>query len=73
ALLSRANAAFSTVFGYASLVGPLFAALLIDLAQSFGFLGWAVPALAFVTFGVVVPLAVLDRSRETSGSIPRAA
>ncbi|HEY7696976.1 MAG TPA: MFS transporter [Vicinamibacteria bacterium] len=73
ALLSRANAAFSTVFGYASLVGPLFAALLIDLAQSFGLLGWAVPSLAFLTFGVVVPLAVVDRSRESSGSIPRAA
>lgn len=61
ALLSRANAAFSTVFGYASLVGPLVAALFIDVAEGLGLLGWAVPALAFVTFGVVVPLAVLDR------------
>lgn len=61
ALLSRANATFSAVFGYASLAGPMVAALFIDLAESMGLLGWAVPSLAFVTFGLVVPLAVLDR------------
>jgi len=72
-LLSRANAAFSTVFGYASLVGPLVAALFIDLAESLGLLGWAVPSLALVTFGAVLPLALLDRRSERSGSIPRAA
>jgi len=73
ALLSRANAAFSTVFGYASLVGPMIAALFIDIVEGLGLLGWAVPALALVTFGVVLPLAVLDRGSERSGSIPRAA
>lgn len=73
ALLSRANAAFSTVFGYASLVGPMIAALFIDLVEGLGLLGWAVPALALVTFGVVLPLAVIDRGSERSGSIPRAA
>ena len=73
ALLSRANAAFSTVFGYASLVGPMIAALFIDIVEGLGLLGWAVPALALVTFGVVLPLAVLDRESERSGSIPRAA
>jgi MFS family permease len=73
ALLSRANAAFSTVFGYASLVGPMIAAFLIDVAEGLGLLGWAVPALALATFGVVLPLAVLDRGNERSGSIPRAA
>jgi MFS family permease len=73
ALLSRANAAFSTVFGYASLVGPLVAALFIDLAERFGLLGWAVPSLALVTFGIVLPLALLDRGSERSGSMPRAA
>ncbi len=64
-LLSRANAAFSTVFGYASLAGPMVAALFIDFAERTGLLGWAVPALALVTFGAVVPLAVLDR-RDTA-------
>jgi len=73
ALLSRANAAFSTVFGYASLVGPMVAALFIDLVEGMGLLGWAVPSLALVTFGAVLPLAVLDRGSERSGSIPRAA
>jgi len=72
-LLSRANAAFSTVFGYASLVGPMIAALFIDLAQRLGLLGWAVPALALATFGAVLPLALFDRRSERSGSIPRAA
>jgi MFS family permease len=73
ALLSRANAAFSTVFGYASLVGPMIAALFIDVAEGLGLLGWAVPALALATFGVVLPLALFDRGNERSGSIPRAA
>ena len=73
ALLSRANAAFSTVFGYASLVGPMIAALFIDLVERLGLLGWAVPALALITFGVVLPLALIDRGSERSGSIPRAA
>ncbi len=73
ALLSRANAAFSTVFGYASLVGPMIAAFFIDAAEGLGLLGWAVPALALVTFGAGLPLALLDRRSERSGSIPRAA
>jgi MFS family permease len=72
-LLSRANAAFSTIFGYASLAGPMVAALFIDLAEASGLLGWAVPSLALVTFGAVLPLAVLDRKGARRGSIPRAA
>jgi MFS family permease len=60
-LLSRANALFSAVFGYASLAGPMVAAVFIDLAERANLLGWAVPALSLVTFGVVVPLAVIDR------------
>jgi MFS family permease len=72
-LLSRANAAFSTVFGYASLVGPMIAALFIDVVEGLGLLGWAVPALALATFGAVAPLALLDRESERSGSLPRAA
>jgi hypothetical protein len=61
ALLSRANAAFSSVFGYASLAGPMVAAGFIDAAERLGLLGWAVPSLAFVTFGTMVPLALFDR------------
>ncbi len=73
ALLSRANAAFSTVFGYASLIGPMVAAFFIDLVEGLGLLGWAVPALALVTFAAVLPLALLDRNGERSGFVPRAA
>jgi MFS family permease len=73
ALLSRANAAFSTVFGYASLIGPMVAAFFIDLVEGLGLLGWAVPALALVTFAAVLPLALLDRGSERSGYVPRAA
>jgi hypothetical protein len=49
------------------------AALFIDLAEASGLLGWAVPSLALVTFGAVLPLAVLDRKGARRGSIPRAA
>jgi MFS family permease len=62
ALLSRANAAFSAVFGYASLVGPVAAAVFIDLAERLELLGWAVPALALLTFGLGLPLGLADRS-----------
>jgi MFS family permease len=60
-LLSRANAVYSTVFGYASLIGPVVAASFIDVAQRVGLLGWAVPSLAFFTFGAALPLARIDR------------
>jgi MFS family permease len=63
ALLSRANATFSSVFGYASLAGPMVAAAFIDAAERLGALGWAVPSLAFVTFGTMVPLALIDRRK----------
>jgi MFS family permease len=66
ALLSRANALFSTVFGYASLASPMVAAFFIDLAERAGLLGWAVPGLSLLTFGVVVPLAVADRRESAS-------
>ncbi len=64
-LLSRANAAFSTVFGYASLAGPMLAAVFIDVAESLGVLGWAVPSVALVTFGAVLPLTVFDKRRDS--------
>lgn len=66
-LLSRANAAYSAVFGYASLAGPVVAASFIDIAQSLGLLGWAVPSLALLTFGAALPLAVLDRRWRSRG------
>lgn len=61
ALLSRANAWFSTVFGWASLIAPLVAALFIDVAERTGLLGWAVPSLAILTFGAALPLGAADR------------
>jgi MFS family permease len=66
-LLSRANALFSAVFGYASLVGPMVAAMFIDIAERAALLGWAVPALALVTFGAVAPLALLDQRMRAPG------
>jgi MFS family permease len=60
-LLSRANAVYSAVFGYASLAGPIVAVSFIDIAQRMGILGWAVPSLALVTFGAALPLALVDR------------
>lgn len=61
ALLSRANAAFSAVFGYASLTGPILAAGFIDLAERVELLGWAVPGLALLTFALGLPLGLADR------------
>jgi MFS family permease len=60
-LLSRANAAFSQIFGYASLLAPVIGASFIDAAERFGLLGWAVPSLALLTFGAAVPLGILER------------
>lgn len=63
ATLSRANAAFSTVFGYASLAAPLAAAAFIDAVERFDLLGWAVPSLSLLTFGTGALLAWWDRRR----------
>ncbi|MCG6871524.1 MAG: MFS transporter [Gammaproteobacteria bacterium] len=59
--LARANAAFSSAYGWASLLGPVLAAGLIDASIGLGLLGWAVPALCAVVFAVGWPLAWLDR------------
>ena len=58
--LSRANAAFTLVFGYASLVAPLVAAGFIDASERLDLLGWAVPALAGLSFAISLPCAWLD-------------
>jgi MFS family permease len=60
-LLSRANAAFSQTFGYASLLAPVIGASFIDVAERLGLLGWAVPSLALFTFGAALPLALIER------------
>lgn len=60
-VLPRANAAFSSAYGYASLFGPLAGAALIDAAQAAGLLGWALPGLSLTVFAVLVPLILLDR------------
>ena len=59
-LLSKANARFSVVFGYASMAAPLLAAGLIDGVERVGLLGWAVPLLAVSTFSLALPLAWLE-------------
>ena len=58
--LSRANAAFTVVFGYVSLVAPLIAAGFIDASERLDLLGWAVPALAGLSFATALPFAWLD-------------
>jgi MFS family permease len=60
-MLSTANARFSALFGVASLLGPLAAALAIDVMESLGYLGWAVPGLAGLTLAALLPLVLWDR------------
>lgn len=55
------NARFSTFYGIASLIGPLIAALGIDVMESLGYLGWAVPGLSGLTLAVLLPLVLWDR------------
>ena len=64
--LSRANAAFTVVFGYASLVAPLIAAGFIDASERLDLLGWAVPALAGLSFAAALPVAWLERRWRSS-------
>lgn len=58
--LPRANARFSTLYGYAALFGPLLAALGIDLMERLGYLGWAVPSVCILTLAVMLVLAWKD-------------
>ncbi len=59
--LPMVNARFSGTYGYASLAGPLISAFGIDMMESFGYLGWAVPGLAGLTLAVLLPLVVWDQ------------
>jgi MFS family permease len=55
------NARFSTLYGVASLLGPLIAAFGIDVMERIGYLGWAVPGLAGITLAWLLPLIFWDR------------
>ncbi len=66
--LSRANPAFTVVFGYASLVAPLIAAGFIDASERLDLLGWAIPALAGLSFATALPFAGLDSVRSLTAS-----
>jgi MFS family permease len=59
--LPRVNARFSGTYGYASLAGPIISAFGIDVMESFGYLGWAVPGLAGLTLALLLPLVRWDR------------
>ena len=69
-VLPRANAAFSAVFGYASLLAPIVTAGFIDVMESYGWLGWAVPSLAILTFAAGLPLVWADRTWVPATSPP---
>jgi len=58
--LPIANARYAATYGYAALAGPIVAAFGIDLMESLGFLGWAVPGLSGLTLAVLIPLAWWD-------------
>lgn len=59
--LPRVNARFSGTYGYASLAGPIISAFGIDVMESFGYLGWAVPGLAGLTLALLLPMVSWDR------------
>jgi SP family arabinose:H+ symporter-like MFS transporter len=65
------NARFSTMYGLASLAGPLLAAFGIDVMERLGYLGWAVPGLAGITLAVLLPLAAWDGKFFIESNSPR--
>ncbi|MCG3157613.1 MAG: putative MFS-type transporter YcaD [bacterium] len=62
------NARFSMLYGYASLFGPILAAFAIDVMETLGYLGWAVPGLSGVTMAMVLILVIWDRRHEKAAS-----
>lgn len=65
--LPLANARFSTLYGYAALIGPLLAASGIDIMERLGYLGWAVPSVSALTLAIMLALTWRDRRfRQTS-------
>ena len=59
--LPKVNARFSGTYGYASLAGPIISAFGIDVMESLGYLGWAVPGLAGLALALLLPLVKWDR------------
>ncbi len=59
--LPLANARFSTLYGYAALIGPLLAAFSIDIMERLGYLGWAVPSVSALTLAIMLALTWRDR------------
>lgn len=58
--LPRVNARFSTLYGYAALVGPLLAASGIDVMERLGHLGYAVPSVCALTLALMLGLVWRD-------------
>ena len=58
--LPRVNARFSTLYGYAALVGPLLAASGIDVMERVGYLGYAVPSVCVLTLAMMLALVWRD-------------
>ena len=61
AALPHVNARFSGWYGYSALIGPLLAASGIDVLESFGILGWAMPGLCGITLLLFLGLIYKDR------------
>jgi len=59
--LPLANARFSTLYGYAALIGPLLAASGIDAMERLGYLGWAVPSVSALTLAIMLALVWRDK------------
>jgi MFS family permease len=59
--LPLANSRFSGLYGYAALFGPLVAAFGIDVMESLGYLGWAIPGLCGVALAALIFLSIWDR------------
>jgi MFS family permease len=65
------NARFSTMYGLASLAGPLIAAFGIEVMERLGYLGWAVPGLAGITLAALLPLVAWDGKFFIESNSPR--
>ena len=61
--LPHVNARFSGCYGYSALIGPIVAAIGIDLMQFFEVLGWAVPGLCGLTLVLFLILVRRDNFR----------
>jgi MFS family permease len=69
--LPAVNARFSTIYGYASLAGPIIAAFGIDIMEAYGYLGWAVPSLAGLTLAGLFLLVRWDGKLSTTCPLSR--